>query len=116
MKNGNGLLVALGIDNAGSGLFLPLSLVYATRVVGLPLATAGPLVAVGSLAGLVVPAVAGGVVDRLGAKPMVITSQLLQAAGAAVSARAFGSGRGYRGDLAGSRPADVLQLDCRLLP
>lgn len=43
------LLVALGIDNLGSGLFLPLTLVYATRVVGLPLAVAGVTVTVGTV-------------------------------------------------------------------
>ena len=37
------LLTALGVDNFGSGLFLPVALVYVTRVVGLPLATAGLL-------------------------------------------------------------------------
>jgi hypothetical protein len=35
------LLTALGVDNFGSGLFLPVTLVYVTRVVGLPLAVAG---------------------------------------------------------------------------
>jgi len=34
-----GLLVALGADIFGSGLFLPVVLVYVTRVVGVPLAT-----------------------------------------------------------------------------
>jgi hypothetical protein len=41
MRNRLALLTALGVDNFGSGLFLPLALLYATRVVGLPLATAG---------------------------------------------------------------------------
>ncbi|HEU5483927.1 MAG TPA: hypothetical protein VFU98_03395, partial [Microlunatus sp.] len=35
------LLVALGVDNFGSGLLPPLTLVYATREAGLPLAVAG---------------------------------------------------------------------------
>ena len=35
------LLLALAVDNVGSGLFLPLGLVYATRVVGLSVGTAG---------------------------------------------------------------------------
>ena len=37
-----GLLAALGVDNFGSGLFLPVVLLDLTRVVGLPLALAGP--------------------------------------------------------------------------
>jgi MFS family permease len=76
------LLVALGVDNVGSGLFLPLALVYATRVVGLTLGQAGVAVTVGTAAGLAVPAVAGRFVDRLGPRPVVITAQLTQACGA----------------------------------
>ncbi len=76
------LLVALGVDNLGSGLFLPLALVYATRAVGLPLGVAGTVVAVGTAAGLLVPPVAGRLVDGLGPRTVVLASQLLQAAGA----------------------------------
>ena len=78
------LLIALGVDNAGSGFFLPLTLVYVTRVVGLPLATAGTTVAVGTLAGLLVPPLAGPLVDRVGPRPVVIGAQLLQAVGAGI--------------------------------
>ncbi|MFI5607535.1 MFS transporter [Amycolatopsis sp. NPDC051903] len=75
------LLCALGIDNFGSGLFLPLALVYVTRVVGIPLALAGTAVTVGTLAGLVVPPLAGRLVDRTGPRAVVAGAQLLQAAG-----------------------------------
>ncbi|SFO61949.1 hypothetical protein SAMN05660359_04741 [Geodermatophilus obscurus] len=75
------LLVALGVDNAGSGLFLPLVLAYCTEAVGLSLAVAGTVVSVGIAMGLVVPAVAGRVVDRLGPKAVVVASQVLQAGG-----------------------------------
>jgi hypothetical protein len=54
MRNRRALLTALAVDNFGSGLFLPLSLLYVTRVVRLPLATAGTVVALGTLAGLAV--------------------------------------------------------------
>ncbi|MFB9903181.1 MFS transporter [Allokutzneria oryzae] len=81
-RNRIALLVALGADNFGSGLFLPLALVYVTQVVGLPLGTAGTVVALGTAFGLLVPPVAGRFVDRVGPRPVVITSQLLQAAGA----------------------------------
>jgi hypothetical protein len=57
------LLIALGVDNAGSGFFLPLTLIYVTRVV-----------------------------DRAGPKPVVITSQLIQAAGAGAFLLAHGPG------------------------
>jgi MFS family permease len=85
-------LVALGIDNFGSGLFLPLTLVYATRVVGLPLAVAGVTVTVGTVVGLLVPPVAGRLVDRVGPRPVVIASQVLQALGALCYAVAGGVG------------------------
>ena len=75
------LLVALGVDNFGSGLFLPLALVYATRAVGLPLAVAGTVVSVGTMAGLLVPPVAGRLVDRAGPRAVVILAQLVQASG-----------------------------------
>lgn len=60
------LLTALGVDNVGSGLFLPVVLLYVTRVVGLPLAVAGTVVALGTLAGLAVPPVVGRLVDGPG--------------------------------------------------
>lgn len=80
------------MDNAGSGFFLPLTLIYVTRVVGLPLGVAGTTVAAGTLAGLLVPALAGPLVDRFGPRPVVITSQLVQAAGAVVFLVAGGIG------------------------
>jgi MFS family permease len=78
-----GLLVALGVDTFGSGLFLPLALLYVTRAVGLPLATAGTVVALGTAAGLAVPVVAGRLVDRVGSWRVVAAAQVVQAAGAA---------------------------------
>jgi len=76
-----GLLVALGVDNLGSGLFLPLGIVYITSVIGLPLTTAGLLVTFGTLVGLLAPPLAGGLVDKIGPKPVVVASQVLQIAG-----------------------------------
>ena len=75
------LLTALGVDNFGSGLFLPVALVYVTKVVGLSLATAGTVVALGTVAGLAVPPVAGRLVDRAGSRRVVIGAELLQALG-----------------------------------
>jgi Na+/melibiose symporter-like transporter len=76
------LLAALGVDNFGSGLFLPVVLLYVTRVVGLPLAAAGTVVALGTAAGLAVPPAAGRLVDRVGPRRIVICAELLQALGA----------------------------------
>lgn len=49
------LMVALGIDNFGSGLFLPLPILYATRVAGLSLGLAGTVITAGTAIGLLVP-------------------------------------------------------------
>lgn len=76
------LLVALGIDNFGSGLFLPLPILYATRVMGLPLGVAGVVITIGTAVGFAVPLVAGRLVDRFGPRAVVIGSQFTQAAGA----------------------------------
>src|SRR5450432_22614 len=82
MRNQVALLVALGVDNFGSGLFLPLALVYSTRVVGLSLTTAGTVILLGTLTGLAAPPVAGRLLDRIGPHPVVIAAQLVQALGA----------------------------------
>lgn len=79
--NRNALLFALGVDNLGAGLFLPLTLVYVTQVVGLSLTTAAVVVTAGTVAGLAVPPVAGRLVDRVGPRAIVITAQVLQAGG-----------------------------------
>ncbi|MEV4050951.1 MFS transporter [Amycolatopsis sp. NPDC049688] len=86
------LLCALGIDNFGSGLFLPLALVYVTQVVGVPLAVAGTAVTLGAVGGLVVPPLAGRLVDRVGPRAVVVGAQLLQAAGAGAYLLADGPG------------------------
>lgn len=70
------------MDNLGSGLFLPLALVYATRIVGLSVDAAGIVVAIATSLGLAVPALAGRLTHRIGPRAVVVTSQLVQAAGA----------------------------------
>src|SRR5580700_3464030 len=81
-RNRVALLVALGVDNLGSGSFLPVALLYVTRVVGLPLAVAGTVVAAGTVAGLGVPVVAGRLTDRVGPLRVVVGAEVLQALGA----------------------------------
>jgi MFS family permease len=76
------LVAGLAIDSYGSGLFLPLALVYATRVVDLSVEAAGTVVAVATALGLAVPALAGRLTHRIGPRLVVVTSQLVQAAGA----------------------------------
>lgn len=76
------LLVGLAVDNYGSGLFLPLTLLYATRVVDLSVDTAGIVVAAATVLGFAVPALAGRLTHRFGPRLIVVAAQLLQAAGA----------------------------------
>jgi Na+/melibiose symporter-like transporter len=85
------LLTALGADNAGSGLFLPVALLYVTRDVGLPLAVAGTVVALGTVAGLAVPPLAGRLGDRIGPRRVVVGAELLQALGAVTYLAARGA-------------------------
>jgi MFS family permease len=94
MRDRTALLAALGADNFGSGLFLPLVLVYVIRDVGLPVGTAGTVIAVGTLAGLCMPPVAGRLVDRIGPRPVVIAAEVIQAAGALIYLAARGAGAG----------------------
>ena len=84
------LLIALGVDNFGSGLFLPVAVLYVTRVVGLPLAASGTLVAAGTVAGLGVPPVAGRLTDRMGPLRVVVGAEVLQALGAVAYLAAAG--------------------------
>jgi MFS family permease len=89
-RNRAALLAALGTDNFGSGLFLPVVLLYVTRVAGLPLATAGAAVSLGTIAGLAAPPLAGRLVDTVGSRPVVICAQVLQAAAAVLYLAAHG--------------------------
>jgi MFS family permease len=75
------LLVAMAVDTVGSGLFLPISLLYFTAVSHLALATVGLLASAGALATLPVPLAAGALVDRYGARAVVLAGQLLQGLG-----------------------------------
>jgi Na+/melibiose symporter-like transporter len=90
-RNRTGLLAALAVDNFGSGLFLPVALLYVTRVAGLPLAEAGTVVAAGTAAGLAMPAVAGRFVDSAGALRVVVGAEVLQLLGAVAYLAARGA-------------------------
>lgn len=75
------LLLAIGVDSVGTGLFAPLSLLYFVQLAGLPLTTVGLLTSVGTLLSLPVPFAAGALADRFGAKSVVIAGQAAQAVG-----------------------------------
>ena len=77
------LLAGLAIDTVGTGLFLPIALLYQIRVIGLPAATSGLITAGAPLMSLAIPALVGSIVDRLGARPVIIASFVTQGLGMA---------------------------------
>lgn len=80
-RGGAVLVAALAVDSVGNGLFLPLSLVYFTRLTDVPLSQVGILLSVATALTVPVPALTGTLADRFGALPLVVGAQLLQAAG-----------------------------------
>lgn len=80
--HGSGLfLLVLLIDTLGSGLYAPVSLLYFHVAVGLPLPAVGLTLSL--VAALALPAapLTGALVDRFGARQVVIAAQILQGAG-----------------------------------
>ncbi|MGW4245978.1 hypothetical protein [Nocardia sp. NPDC004722] len=69
------LLSGLAIDNFGSGLFLPLTLVYLTRESGLALSTAGAVLAAATVLSVFAPAAVMRVIGRVGARQVVIAAR-----------------------------------------
>lgn len=91
-SRGGGVLIgALLVDSIGNGLFLPLGLVFFTKVTPVPLATVGVLLSVANLTQLPIPLLAGALADRFGALRLVSIAQALQAAGYAAAAFASNS-------------------------
>jgi MFS family permease len=78
-----GLLAALAVDNLGTGLFLPLPILYATREVGLSVGAAGAAVAAGTVAGFAIPPLAGRLTHRRGPRFAVVAALWTQGVGAA---------------------------------
>jgi MFS family permease len=75
------IVPAIGIATLGTGLFVPVSLLFFTRVADLGLQTVGVLTTAGAVASLPVPFVAGHLTDRVGPRLMTVLGQALQAIG-----------------------------------
>jgi MFS family permease len=75
---------AVLVDTIGAGLTLPLTVVYFTLTTDLSLGTVGLLSTAASLAALPVGLLGGVLTDRSGAKWLMITNNLLSAAGFAL--------------------------------
>src|ERR1700761_1235052 len=84
------LLAALAVDMAGSGLFLPISLLYFLAVTDLSLTTIGLLLSAATIVSLPVPVLVGHLVDRFGPRGIVVGAQVLQGLGFAAYAWASG--------------------------
>ena len=64
----------------GSGLFLPISLLYFTNVAGFPLSTVGLLLSAAAIASLPVPLFVGHVAQSYRPLDLVIVAQIVQGA------------------------------------
>ncbi|WKX15795.1 MFS transporter [Streptomyces sp. NL15-2K] len=73
--------VALAIDAIGTGLYLPLSMVYSLTVTDLSETGVGLLLTAATACSLLLPLLVGRIVDRIGPRQVVIAGLLLQAAG-----------------------------------
>src|SRR5260370_41859897 len=101
-------LTALGVDNFGSGLFLPVALLYVTRIVRLPLATAGTIIALETMAGLARAPLAGRPVGPAGPPAVVVPAAVLPGARGGGLLGAPRAARGGAGGRVPSRgPAEV---------
>ncbi|GHO59920.1 MFS transporter [Ktedonobacter robiniae] len=72
-------LLGVWIDALGSGLFLPFSLLYFTNVARLPLAAVGGVITISMLLSLPMTPLAGMLVDRVGARRVILISMALAA-------------------------------------
>jgi MFS family permease len=75
------LIAVVVIDMLGSGLYLPVSLLYFTKIAGISLATTGLCLSAAQLITQPLPLLVGRLVDRFGSRAVVLTGLLLQASG-----------------------------------
>ncbi|MGC4193106.1 MAG: MFS transporter [Thermomicrobiales bacterium] len=82
LLQGNGRFVAaLALNAFGAGMFYPFALLYFTAATGLSAAQVGLVLTVATLTTLVVTPITGALVDRLGARRLVVLSKCLEATG-----------------------------------
>src|SRR6266702_1896323 len=81
IRGAGSFVVATLIDTLGTGLFLPFSLLYFHVVIGLPLSTVGLALSLATIITVPMVPLSGMLVDRFGAKRVVVASQLLQGVG-----------------------------------
>ena len=79
-RDGKLLLSTVAIETLGTGLVLPFGFIYLHEVLGFTIETAGSLLAVPAIVGMAVVGPAGALIDRLGARRIIlvgITAQML---------------------------------------
>ncbi|WP_327267908.1 MFS transporter [Streptomyces sp. NBC_01218] len=74
-------MAGMVVDATGSGMYLPLSLLYFHYVTGLPITRIGVIMTTAAVIGLVSNPVAGVLIDRFGARTVVVAGYVLRAAG-----------------------------------
>jgi MFS family permease len=75
------LFLALAVNAFGAGMFLPFALIYYEVATGLPVATIGLALTAATLVTLAVTPITGALVDRFGARRLVVSGHCLEAAG-----------------------------------
>lgn len=81
MRGRAALVLAFLIDALGTGLYQPFSLLYFQKIAQLDLSSIGVVLTVATILTLPINPLTGSLVDRFGAKRLVVVSQLLQAIG-----------------------------------
>ncbi len=73
-------LLAMLIDTIGSGMWMPIGLIFFTRAQHLPIEQVGVALTVGGVFGLAAGPVSGNLVDRFGPAPFVVISNVARGA------------------------------------
>jgi len=80
-REGKFLLSTVAIETLGTGLVLPFGFIYLHEVRGFTIETAGSLLAVPAIVGMAVVGPAGALIDRLGARRIILAGMTAQMLG-----------------------------------
>ncbi len=85
-RDGKFLLSTVAVETLGTGLVLPFGFIYLHEVLGFTIETAGSLLAVPAIVGMAVVGPAGALIDRLGARRIILAGMTAQMLGNVVLA------------------------------
>ena len=80
-RDGKFLLSTVAIETLGTGLVLPFGFIYLHEVRGFSIETAGSLLAVPAMVGMAIVGPAGALIDRLGARRIILVGMTAQMIG-----------------------------------